>query len=80
MTKYLGLFLLILSTNTFAGNTNAMLVLRAIVPEVMKVEIKMDKNGPKAVLHTNHKGKYHPVPKFVIKKHSTHYLVSVTHP
>ena len=80
MTKYLGPFLFLISFNSFAGNTSAMLVLRAIVPEVTKVEVRMDKHGPKAVLHTNHKGKHHPVPKFLIKKHSTHYLVSVTQP
>ncbi len=80
MTKYLGLFLFTLSFNAIAGNTNAILMLRAIVPEKLTVQVKMEKSGPKAFLHTNHKGKYHSTPKFLIKKHSSHYLVSVTHP
>lgn len=79
MTKYLGLFVLILSSQAMAG-TNSMLVLRAIVPEVMKVEVKLDKKGPQAILHTNNKGKHHSMPKFLIKKHESHYLVSVTQP
>ena len=80
MTKYLGLFLFIASFNSYGANTNAVLMLRAVVPEVTKVEVKMDKNGPRAIVHTNHKGKHHSGPKFLIKKYSTHYLVSVTHP
>lgn len=80
MTKYLGLFLFTLSFNAVAG-TNTILVLRAVVPEKTKVEVNMDKKtGPKAVYHTNHKGKFISAPKFLIKKHSSHYLVSITHP
>jgi len=80
MKKYLGFYLFLLSFHSYGANTSAMLVLRAIVPEVTTVEVTMEKNGPKAILHTNHKGKHHPIPKFLIKKHATHYLVSVTHP
>jgi hypothetical protein len=79
MTKYLGLFLFTLTFNAFAG-TNAILMLRAVVPEKTKVEVKMEKSGPKATYLTNHKGKFVSSPKFLIKKHSSHYLVSVTHP
>jgi hypothetical protein len=80
MSKYLGLFILIFTYQAHATNTNAALILRAIVPTVMKVDIKMGHNGPIATLKTNSRALHQALPKFKIHKYSHHYLVSVTHP
>lgn len=79
MKTYLFLISFILSLSSFGASTNSALVLRAIVPPVIKVEVKMDKTGPRAVFHSNLKG-HKLLPKAFIYKKDTHYLVSITHP
>lgn len=54
-------------------------MLRAVVPEKFKVEVKMTENGPKVLLHSNNRRHRH-LPKFKIDKKEGNYLVSVTHP
>lgn len=78
MIKLLGPFLILFSLHSHAG-TSTTLMLRAVVPTQMKIEVKMGKSGPQGTVHFNSKRDL-PKPKFTYKKHSTHYLVSITHP
>lgn len=78
MKKYLGCFLFVLSLECSA-NSSAVLLLRAVVPTQMKVSVTMEKTGPRGIIHSNMKHG-HTLPKFVYKKKTSHYLVSIIHP
>lgn len=82
MKKYLGLILLTLTFQIEAKSTGATLMLRAIVPEMYKVEISFKNGKPTAHLTANHHRKDPGFgPRFKVSKlKGKQYLVSVVHP
>ena len=79
MKKYSGLFLLLLSFQSFAKDTSSLLYLRATVPVTHKLTVRLDNKGIHTHMKTNALHGY-ARPKFFVKKSAHNYIVSVVHP
>lgn len=79
MKNYLGFFLLLFTFEAFSKNTNSVLLLRGVVPVLYQIDIKMEKDGPKASIYSNHKGQ-RVLPRYKVTKQENNYLVSIVHP
>lgn len=76
MKNGIGLFLLLLTTDLFAGSS-AVLFLRARVPA--SYTITMEKQGP-TYLPVIHSNRARVLPKVTVSRKNNHNLVSVVHP
>lgn len=76
MKKGIGLFLLLLSLDTFAGSSG-ILVLRARVPASFSVTLEKKGNSLTPVIHSN---RARVLPKVTMTMKNNHRLVSVVHP
>lgn len=76
MKKGIGLFLLLLSLDTFAG-TSGILVLRARVPASYSVTFEKKGDSLTPVIHSN---RAKILPKISVSMKNNHRLVSVVHP
>jgi len=76
MKKGIGLILLLLSFETFAGNSG-ILVLRARVPASYKITLEKNGDTVTPVIHSN---RARVLPKITMTMKNNHRLVSVVHP
>lgn len=76
MKKGIGLFLILLSFDSFAG-TSGILFLRARVPASFQVTMERQGNILVPVVHSNHA---RVLPKVSMSFKNNHRLVSVVHP
>lgn len=74
--KTLGLFLFILSLNSYAGGS---LFLRAQVPSTYQVKFDHKSHKNPVIVITNQKQAFH-LPRLEVKQTKDIYLVSITHP
>lgn len=80
MSKYLGLFLFILSFSAFGKELqNSSLHLRGFVPVMYKVNVVSNGNTPKVEIKSN-RTKEFLYPKSSVKRMDNTYLVSIVHP